>query len=127
MDLDHIAVSRRIMRWSVVVFLGFLIVVLAIFTLKQLPGYLAASAASLIYFLMLRNRIAKVVPGERGMGYMLRGMAVRFVFIIAAIAVLFKLGFNPFIILMGIMVTPLGNKLYSLNTIIKGVREFKRR
>ena len=127
MSFEQETISRGIIRASLVVALVFAIIT---YYYLSVPGLLAFSfggIVSAVYFVMLRNRIAKVAPGKKSVAYMIRGLVLRLFFMFIAIAVLIKSGLDPLAILLGVMVTPVGNKIYSLVLIKKGLKEFTRR
>ena len=126
-NFEQETVNRGIIRASLVVALAFAIIAYYFFSMSGLLAYFLGGIVSAIYFVMLRNRIAKVVPGKKSVAYMVRGLVLRLFFMFIAIAVLIKSGLDPLPILLGIMVTPIGNKIYSLVLIKKGLKEFTRR
>jgi len=126
-NFEQETVSRGIIRTSLVVALVFAIIAFYYFSTFGLLAFLLGGIVSAVYFLMLRNRIAKVAPGKKSVAYMVRGLVLRLFFMFIAIAVLIKSGFDPLAVLLGVMVTPIGNKIYSLVLIKKGLKEFTRR
>ena len=120
-------VARGIVRTSLVVAVAFAIIAYYFFSMLGLLAFFLGGIVSAVYFVMLRNRIAKVAPGKKSVAYMVRGLVLRLSFMFIAIAVLIKSGLDPLAVLLGIMVTPIGNKIYSLVLIKKGLKEFTRR
>ncbi|MFA6074954.1 MAG: ATP synthase subunit I [Negativicutes bacterium] len=127
MSFEQKTISKGIMQASVVVALVFAMIAFYFFSLSGLLAFFLGGVVSMIYFVMLRNRIAKVAPGKKSVAYMVRGLVLRLFFMFLAIMVLIKSGFNPLAVLLGVMVTPVGNKIYSIFLIRKGIKEFTRR
>lgn len=127
MSIEQGAVIRGIALASLGVAVLFAIIACVFFGVAGFVAFLLGCIASFIYFVMLRHRIAAVAPGRKPVAYMIRGLVVRLVFILGAVAVLIRCGFDPLAVLLGVMVTPLGNKLFSLILISRGIKEFTRR